>query len=195
MLVSFVVLAKAILAHRARLGVVRLVAVDGSGGAGKSVFAKRLAAALGGAPIVATDDFASWENPTDWWPRLEAKVLEPLARGETARFQAYDWVARRFRAWHDVLPSDVVILEGVTSARSAVADRQAYSIWIDTRPSRRLERGLERDGEAMRGQWEDWMASEDRFFHADPVRERADLIVDGDPSLAHDPETDFVRLR
>ena len=44
-------------------GGVRLVAVDGYGGAGKSTFADRLAAALGGAAVVHTDDFAVDGNP------------------------------------------------------------------------------------------------------------------------------------
>jgi len=38
-------------------------------------------------------------------------------------------------------------------------------------------------------------AEEDRFFSADPVWERAALVVDGAPGLAHDPETEYVRLR
>jgi cytidylate kinase len=36
--------------------VARLVAIDGPGGAGKSVFAARLAKALGGVPVVEIDD-------------------------------------------------------------------------------------------------------------------------------------------
>ena len=74
-----------------RLGPVRLVAIDGPGGAGKSVFAARLAAALGDAPIVHTDDFAGVDEPFDWWPALERDVLEPLGRGEAARFAPRDW--------------------------------------------------------------------------------------------------------
>jgi hypothetical protein len=38
-------------------------------------------------------------------------------------------------------------------------------------------------------------AEEDRFFSADPVWERAALVVDGAPGLPHDPETEYVRLR
>ncbi len=52
----------------ARLPVRRplLVAVDGPGGAGKSTFAERLSLALGGAPVVPTDDFASADAPLGW---------------------------------------------------------------------------------------------------------------------------------
>jgi len=60
-------------------GPVRLVAIDGPGGAGKTTFAERFAAAADGAPIVHTDDFASADNPIDWWPRLLAEVIEPLS--------------------------------------------------------------------------------------------------------------------
>ena len=45
----------------------RIVAVDGPGGAGKSSLSEWLAGELD-APIVHTDDFASWDNPTSWWP-------------------------------------------------------------------------------------------------------------------------------
>ena len=57
----------------------RLVAVDGPGGAGKSTFAKELSEAAGAAPVVHTDDFAAADNPIDWWPRLLEQVIEPLA--------------------------------------------------------------------------------------------------------------------
>src|SRR5262249_5029682 len=68
----------------------RVVAVDGLGGAGKTTLAERLAAELD-APVVHTDDFASWDNPVDWWPDLLEQVLEPLAAGRAARFTPTSW--------------------------------------------------------------------------------------------------------
>jgi hypothetical protein len=126
---SFRSLAESILALP---GGVRLVAVDGYGGAGKSTFAARLAAALGGAEVVHTDDFATGEPGVEWWPRLEREVIVPLSAGETAR----------------AMPA--VVIEGVSSARRAAADRLAYAIWIDAPAELRLERGLERDGRDAR---------------------------------------------
>jgi len=38
---------------------------------------------------------------------------------------------------------------------------------------------VERDGPSAVDQWESWMAAEDAHFARDPVRERADVIVDG----------------
>jgi len=177
-----------------RCGQVRLVAVDGSGGAGKSLFASRLALSLGGVPVVHTDDFASWENPHDWWERFEETVLGPLARGDLVRYQAYDWAAHRSGDWQEIPTSDIVIAEGVSSSRQAAVDLLTVAIWIDTPRDERMARGIARDGESMRLAWEQWMAEEDVHFARDRTRERADVIVDGAPSVPHDPDEEFVAL-
>jgi uridine kinase len=192
MVLTFEELAREIRARPARLGSVRLVAVDGPGGAGKSVFARRLSRALGGAPILETDDFASWDTRHKWWPRLEAEALEPLAAGRTARYERSRWAPTQPVEWRDVAPAEVVILEGVSSGREAVRDRLSYLVWIETPAARRLARGIERDGEAQRSDWELWMREEDEFFGRDDVPSRADLIVDGNPAAAHDPECEVV---
>jgi uridine kinase/predicted TPR repeat methyltransferase len=173
---------------------VRLVAVDGPGGAGKSTFARRLAGALGGAPIVHTDDFATGEPGLEWWPRLEREVIVPLRTSRVARYRRYDWPTRRLAEWHTVDPAPVVIIEGVSSARAAVADSLALSIWVDAPHDVRLRRGLERDGEAARAQWQQWMTEEETHFASDDTQERADVVVDGAPSLDHDEEAEFVRI-
>lgn len=92
-----------------------LVAIDGPGGSGKSTFAERLSTALGGAPIVPTDDFASADTPLEWWPRLLSQVIEPLIKGRQARYQRYDWVRRGLADWVEVPAAPAVILEGVSS--------------------------------------------------------------------------------
>ncbi|MBA2388965.1 MAG: aminodeoxychorismate synthase [Geodermatophilaceae bacterium] len=174
---------------------VRLVAVDGPGGSGKSTFAERLAAALECAPVVHTDDFASHDQSIDWWPLMEEGVLRPLAEGRPARFRPYDWVSRRRTSWVEVPPAPVVLIEGVSSARAAGRDRLTYSVWLQTDRPERLRRGLERDGEGMAGFWADWMAAEDVFYAADPTVDAVDLVADGDPRVPHDPEREFVVIR
>jgi uridine kinase len=160
-------------------GDVRLVAVDGCGGAGKSTFAAGLSAALGGCPIVHTDDFASWDEPLEWWPRMLTEVLEPLARGERATFRRYDWEARRLGDELVVEPEPVVIVEGVSASRSEWARLLAFSIWVETPRRLRLQRGLDRDGSDFLEQWEVWMAAEDAYVARDRPDVRADVVVDG----------------
>ncbi len=162
-----------------RPGPVRLVAIDGRGGAGKSTFAKRLAEAAGGAPVIETDDFASWDNPLDWWPRLLDQVIEPLSRGEAACYQRYDWPTASLAEWITVDPAPIVIIEGVSSGRSEWSEHLSYVVWIETPGDLRLRRGLERDGDSALAEWESWMADEDAHFARDPTRARADVEIDG----------------
>jgi uridine kinase len=161
----------------------RIVAIDGCAGAGKSTLARRLAAGLDGAPIVHTDDFASWDNQFGWWPRLLEQVILPLARGTVARYRRFDWDRHQLAGWIE-LPSrpETVIIEGVSAMRQDFDPYLAYRIWVDTPPSVRLQRGLERDGEAMRVQWEQWMAAEDVYVERDRPIERADVVLPGTSS-------------
>jgi uridine kinase len=157
----------------------KVVAVDGPGGAGKSTLAERLAQSLGGAQIVRTDDFASWSIPLDWWPRLVEEVLEPLARGERSRYRCSTWSTEQPEDWKEVAPAEFVVLEGVSASRAAFRPYLTYSIWIETPRDVRLQRGLARDGEEARGQWEQWMAEEDAYVARERPHERADAVLPG----------------
>jgi uridine kinase len=157
----------------------RVIAVDGPGGAGKSTLAHKLSVAMCKTTIIHTDDFASWEIPTEWWPRLIEQVLEPLCRNQPGRYQRYDWDSRCMAEWHDVPPSEYLILEGVSASREAFQPYLAFSIWVETPRDERLRRGLERDGEDALPLWIGWMAGEDGYVARERPAERADVIVDG----------------
>ena len=188
----FVDLATSTLTLAPSCGPVRIVAIDGPGGAGKSTFAGRLSRALGGARVIHTDDFASWDNQFDWADRLLSQVLEPLSAGQAGRYQRYDWVARRFAEWHDVAVAAALVIEGVGAARREFESFLAYRIWIDTPQELRLARGIERDGEALRDFWMQWIDGENRHFAQDRTRERIDLVASGNPSAPHDPEAEYL---
>jgi uridine kinase len=177
-------------------GPVRLVGVDGCGGAGKSTFAARLARAAGDVPVVHTDDFASFEEPTQWWPRFGRDVVAPLIAGEPVSFAPYDWVARRpSGSLVTVPPAPLVVIEGVGALRQAWRDRLALRVWVETPRGLRLERGLARDGAHMASFWEWWMAAEDDYVAAERPEIGADVVVDGAPDPAPpDPEREFVAL-
>lgn len=154
------------------------VAIDGFGGSGKSTLAARIVEA-GPGTLVHTDDFAAWDNPLDWWPRLLEQVLLPLSRNEEARYQRYDWDARQLAEWHTVKPGGLVVLEGVSSSREAFRPYLSLIVWVEAPRDLRLRRGLERDGEGMRDTWLGWMASEDAWAEREDPRAHADLIIDG----------------
>ncbi|MFB7600277.1 uridine kinase [Streptomyces sp. NPDC056160] len=159
-------------------GPVRLVAVDGHAGSGKSTFAARLAAALGDAPVLHLDDIASHEELFAWDGRLLAEVVEPLARGATAHYAPYDWRARRFGPARRALPpAPVVLVEGVGAGRRALRPRLARLLWMELPRAESWARGRARDGAEQREFWTGWVEAERRHFAEDPSRPFADLLV------------------
>jgi hypothetical protein len=193
-------LATAVMSAPARLGQVRLVAVDGPAGSGKSTFSGRLVRGLRSvAPRVAeihTDDLLEgWTDLVSCWPRLDDWIRRPLRRGEPGRYRRYDWHRGCFAEVWELLPvPDVLVLEGVASARSAASSDLSLAVFVEAERDLRLRRGLERDGEALRDRWLRWMADEDRHFGEDGTAGRAGVLVDGAPAVAHRAEEEFVRL-
>ncbi|MFC9607795.1 hypothetical protein ACFTTN_30660 [Streptomyces niveus] len=158
-------------------GPVRLVAVDGHAGSGKSTFAARLAAALGGAPVLHLDDLATHDAFFDWTRRLSDDVLGPLSQGATARYAPYDWTLRRFRAPLPLPPAPVVLLEGVGAGRAAVRPWLARLLWMERGAEESWRRGRERDGPELSAFWDGWTRAETSHFAADPSRPFADVLV------------------
>ncbi|MFE6356574.1 uridine kinase [Streptomyces rochei] len=158
-------------------GPVRLIGVDGHAGSGKSTFAGRLAAALGGAPVLHLDDVASHDALFDWTGRLLTQVIEPLRRGDTAHYTPYDWRARDFSAPRPLPPAPVVLIEGVGAGREALRPYLAGLLWMELPPAQAWERGRARDGAEQRTFWDGWIPAERRHFAADPSRPFAHLLV------------------
>src|SRR4051794_32724436 len=87
---------------------VRLVGVDGCGGAGKTTFAQRLSAAPNTrGPSIPPADSPPHDEPIEWGPRMLPQVIEPLLRNEPATFRPYDWVQREPGELTTIAPADV----------------------------------------------------------------------------------------
>ena len=194
-IIPYAALAAQVRARPPRLGSVRLVAVDGGAGSGKTSFATRLAVALDGAPVLHTDDLLDgWGDLEGSWPRLEAQVLHPLSAGLPARWQRYDWLTKSFAEWHDVPIPEVLIIEGVGSARRQTQPHLSLSVWVQAPRVVRVERGIARDGPGLLAPFLIWLDDEAVHHEREMTRARADLVVDGAAVLPHDPEVAFVAL-
>jgi uridine kinase len=178
---SFAGLAEQVRAAPPRLGRTRLVCIDGPAGSGKTTFAARLAAALGGdVAVVHMDDvYAGWtlDGAHD---RLADAVLWPLAEGRPGVYHRYDWLAGRFDAAPTPVPvPDVLVVEGCGSCPRTADAWTTLRIWVEAPAPLRLARGLARDGEQEADHWRRWQREEAAHFAAEDTRARADLRVDG----------------
>jgi uridine kinase len=179
----FADLAAAVHSVHPRLGGTRLVAVDGPSGAGKTWFADRLGRAAK-APVVHTDDLLDgWDDQFAFWHRLEESVLSPMRRGVTAAYRRYDWTCGRFGdEVVRVEPPDVLIVEGVSSAREVIRPELSLSVFVSAPPELCVERVVERDGGhdvAFAAYLGRWRRAEARHFAADGTAAHAGLLVDG----------------
>ena len=166
-----------------RLGPVRLVAIDGPSGAGKTCLAARLAAQLG-APVVHTDDLLNgWDDQFSVWARLEEQVLAPLRQGRAVGYLAYRWERGDFGGPPvRVDPAGVVLMEGVSTARRAIRPELSFAIFVTAPPDLRLSRTLGRDGGddiAYRAYLERWRTAEDRHFAEEGTAEYAVVVIAG----------------
>ncbi|MFF6974566.1 MULTISPECIES: uridine kinase family protein [Streptomyces] len=164
-------------------GPVRLIAVDGHAGSGKTTFTARLADALasrvpgGEVPVLHLDDLASHETLFGWTGRLLDQVVDPLARGVTAHYEPYDWNTRRFSAPRALPTAPVVLIEGVGAGRAAVRPYLTRLLWLERTPDESWPRGRQRDGIGLSAFWDTWTVAETRHFLADPSRPYADTLV------------------
>jgi uridine kinase len=167
----------------ATLGDARLVCVDGPAGSGKTTLGRAVAdvaAQHGSVGLVQVDDLLDgWGGLVDAGVTVENEVLRPLSQRRPGRYRRYDWHAGRFAEEVAVAPVDLLILEGVGSWRSSYSSWVTMLVWVDAPQGLRLARGLARDGEALRPQWEAWLPAEAALFRREGTRAWADMVVDG----------------
>ncbi|TDD14193.1 hypothetical protein E1218_33415 [Kribbella turkmenica] len=181
-----------------RLGNTRLISIDGPAGSGKSTLAANVAARAEArglhTRLIHMDDlYDGWAGAVRGFGLLRDHVLQRIADGREGRYRRYDWYAGAYAELHVVpVTVELLIVEGVTSCDRDAGHWQSLRLWIETSNEVRLERGIARDGEALRDHWLEWMRWERDHFAEQATRSRAHVIVDGDPSVPHDPTLELV---
>ena len=169
-----------------------VVALDGLGGAGKSTIARKLSERCNLISIVRGDDFyAPMEEHARRaltpecgymryfdWVRMRRELLEPLSRGDRARYQRYDWGIDQLAEWIDQPAEGIILIDGVYSFRPELRKFYGYSIFVDTPKAECLARLVKR-GENT-GEWiRRWRAAEDYYLTHIDTASAVSIVVSG----------------
>ncbi len=169
-----------------------LVGIDGCGGAGKSTLAGLLVKWAGRGMVVHMDDFyklpaqrqdldmASGEPGCGYdIDRLRSQVLDPLRRGQPGHLWRNDWESDVLIDDGPISPQGLIVVEGCYALLKSLRGYYDLKGFVDCPRELRLRRGLERDGEAARDFWLQWMEAEDRYLALQRPRDAADFVLDG----------------
>lgn len=180
-----------------------VVAIDGGSGAGKSSLGAMIQNQLD-ITLIPLDDFFSAEIPDhQWeafspeerlkhvfdWCRLRHQVIEPLLRGETARWQAFDFETgpcpdgtySMQNEYKQREPANVILIEGACSASPALTDLVDLAILLDVPPEVRHARLAAREEKEFLMRWHTlWDSFEDFYFNQVRPKETFDIVINPD---------------
>ncbi|WP_026118822.1 uridine kinase family protein [Nocardiopsis salina] len=166
---------------------VRVVAVEGRSGSGKSTVAAHLRQALEAEDeavhvLTMEDLYPGWDGLAEGADLLRTCVLEPLARGESPVWRRWDWERGAFSEAPSSLPEamacyGVLIVEGTgAGARPGPVD---LIVWVhapDAVRARRLDR---REDAPLYAPFRTaWAEQEERHLTRHRPEERARIRVD-----------------
>jgi uridine kinase len=173
---------------------IKFISIDGHAGSGKSRFAKLLSEEMK-CEVIHTDDFASWDHPLDWWPRLISEIFEPIKNG--AQYLSYEkstWVKESpIEKVENQSVTPIMLIEGVSSSRIEFRNYISFAVWVDTPLDVCFQRGIERDQKTgpntsldkseIQKLWDEWLVDEQKYIERDSPQKYANLTIDGTASF------------
>jgi len=193
----------------------RVIAIGGCSGSGKTVLARALEARLGDCSVLALDSYyhpqselsleeralRNYDHPDSLEWQLLHGHLSALLRGEPVDVPQYLF-DQHTRATETlaVAPASVVLVEGILALhRPEIRALSDLRVFVDTAESECLRRRLDRDT-VERGRTVDSVLDQYRgtvwpmaLEYVLPSRENADVIVSGEHSVAQAVEAILSR--
>lgn len=173
----------------------RGVAVDGRGGAGKTVLVERLQCAVPASAVVHTDDVA-WNHALfDWGQVMAENVLPPCTGVRRCAFDRRRGSSTKRPGTIDVPAGlDVVWVEGTGIIREELDALIDASIYVQADLDVQEQRLVERDGNTQEQQEHiaRWLDEELPFMAREQPWAKATIIVAGASELEHDQDAVIV---
>jgi len=176
------------------------VALDGRGGSGKSTLAAHIAGQLPSVTVVEGDEFYTggsfnlWssrpvsENArrcVDW--KHQYSVISSLRSKGVASWYAFDWHSEHWdseqvpycAAKTTCSATDIVLLEGVYSARTELSSLFDLRVVLEVPEQVRKNQLIAREGNSLRTDWEQlWSDAEHHYFNNNLDRFSLSLVLD-----------------
>src|SRR3954447_13213090 len=148
------------LAAEPRRGSTVVVAIDGPSGSGKTTLAKGVADALAASDSVEVVHmdllFPGWDGLAQAPGLLARQVLEPIAEGDPAAYRVWSWAHDEWRGSRSVASSRFLLVEGCGCSVEPAGSYAAVRVFVEAERDVRMRRGIARDGEAYRPNWQRW---------------------------------------
>jgi len=164
-----------------------LITIDGPAGSGKTTLAEiiheNLAKSGESIATIHMDDlYAGWDLAlsSELTQSLE-QILKAYFERRQIQIPQYDWLEERFSSPLTINSPNVLILEGVGSGQKITRDSADIKLWIEAPREIAFARVLERDGENIRPQMQQWQVRESAHFLEEGTKSAADYQVKSAP--------------
>ena len=164
-----------------------LVAIDGRCASGKTTLAALLQKQIQNSCVVHMDHFFLREEQRTKerldtpggnvdYERVLTDVLQPLGAGKEVQYCPYDCSMKAFREPVQVMPGNVVIVEGSYSCHPVLQAYYNLCIFLSTDKEEQLKRIQKRNGSAAAEIFRSkWIPLEEMYFSACQINERCDM--------------------
>ena len=166
----------------------KFIGIDGLGASGKTELAKKIAAKLGNATIIHTDDFykpidqrtvglvPEIISPDFDWDRMEREVFKTIAPQPPLTLRGGE-VTPPFKVKGG--REEIVIVVGVYTLQKRFRKYYDFTIWVDAPRDVRIKRMIEREGEAVAREWQQkWLPREERYLEVERPDKQASVVLD-----------------
>lgn len=163
----------------ASVGTTVLVGIDGFSGAGKTALAEDLGAHDDVTVVSIEEFYLGWAGLAEGPARALAGLVEPLRRGETPRWRAWDWDRdAEGPARERPVRTRVVLLEGCGAGARVLRAHEALTVWVDAdAPEREARLRGREDWPLYAPHREAWRRTEQAVADREGLPGAADVVV------------------